>query len=124
MKKYKRKFFRFDCQCFGEARFGDNQLERFLVKDISCEGLRIVVHNRYLNIGSIIEIRVDVPWKKVPPLVKGEVKWISPESKSTEIGLKLSPMDNGIKTELMDYAYSVWHNNMLNRQGSLRNSSY
>jgi hypothetical protein len=108
----RRKYFRFGCSCFGEARFENTSVEKISIKNISYEGLKILTGKRKLSVGDDIEVRVDLPGERVRPLVKGKIRWINTEKEGTELGVKLHKMAKSIKRELIDYGFSVWRDRL------------
>ena len=112
MREERRKYFRFGCSCYGEARFDKSSIEKISVKNISCEGLKIIAGRRSLSIGDHIEVRLDLPGERIPPFLSGQVRWINPDEESTELGLHLSEHDKETKRELIDYGFSVWREGM------------
>ncbi len=108
IREERRKHFRFDCSCFGEARYQKGSVEKISVKNISSEGLKILTSYRELSVGDRIEVRVDIPGKKVPPLISGQIKWIDIQKESTELGIQLKETDKETKKDLTDYGFSVW----------------
>jgi len=79
IREEQRKYFRFGCSCFGEVRFKNKSVEKVSVKNISSEGLKIIAGNRELSVGDQIEIRLDIPGERIPPLVSGRIKWMNPK---------------------------------------------
>jgi len=112
VEQERRKYFRFGCSCFGEARYHNNSVERISIKNISYEGMKIITSNRELALGENIEVRVDLPGEKVFPLVSGKIKWINAEEVSTELGLQFDSIDKVKRIELIDYGFSVWRDRM------------
>ncbi len=112
MREERRKHFRFGCSCYGEARFENSSIEKISVKNISSEGLKIIAGRRPLLVGDQVEIRLDLPGKRVPPFVLGRVRWVSSDEESTELGVHLSELDKDTKRELIDYGFSVWREGM------------
>jgi len=112
MREERRKYFRFGCSCYGEARFKNSSIEKISVKNISSEGLKIIAGRRTLSVGDHIEVRLDIPGERIPPFVSGQVRWINSDEESTELGLHLSKLDKDTKRELIDYGFSVWREGM------------
>ncbi|MFW6124368.1 MAG: PilZ domain-containing protein [Acidobacteriota bacterium] len=108
----RRKHFRFGCSCFGEARFENSSVEKISIKNISYEGLKVLIGRRELSVGDEIEVRVDIPGKRVYPLVTGKIRWINSVKEGTELGIKLHNMAQSIKRELIDYGFSVWRDRL------------
>ena len=105
-----RKYFRFPCQCFGEVRFGTNEVHLSLVKNISSEGMGLVVHGIKSCPDSNVEVRLDLPQKKHPLLATGEVKWCSPINHHVEVGVQFDEIDQVTKRALLDYGFNAWCN--------------
>jgi hypothetical protein len=112
IKQERRKYFRFDCSCFGEARFQDTSVEKVSIKNLSIQGLKIVSGQNKIAIGDSIEVRIDIPGEKVPPLVSGQIRWMNKEKESTELGIQLDKTDQHTRRELIDYGFSVWRDRM------------
>jgi hypothetical protein len=108
----RRKYFRFGCSCFGEARFKNSSVEKISIKNISYEGLKILAGRRKLSVGDEIEVRVDIPGESAHPLVTGKIKWVNMEREGTELGVKLHKMNQSIKRVLIDYGFSVWRDRL------------
>lgn len=103
-----RKYFRFPCQCFGEVRFGTKEVQVSLVKNISSEGMGLVVHGIQCCPDSNIEVRLDLPEKDHPLLVDGEVKWSSPINNHVEVGVYFNKIDSETRQTLLDYGFNTW----------------
>ncbi|MCD6516270.1 MAG: PilZ domain-containing protein [Candidatus Aminicenantes bacterium] len=112
MIRERRKYFRFGCSCYGEARFENSSIEKISVKNISSEGLKIIAGQRTLLVGDQVEIRLDLPGEKIPPFVSGQVRWVSSDEESMELGIHLSGLDKDTKRELIDYGFTVWREGM------------
>ncbi|MBD3415129.1 MAG: PilZ domain-containing protein [Candidatus Aminicenantes bacterium] len=112
MRKERRKYFRFDCSCFGEARFQNSSVEKVSIKNLSVQGLKIVSGHQCISIGDPVEVRIDIPGRQIPPLVSGQIRWIHEEPESTELGIQLNELNNDTRRELMDYGFSVWRDRM------------
>lgn len=105
-----RKYFRFPCQCFGEIRFGTKEVQLSLIKNISSEGMGLVVHGIQCCPDSNVEVRLDLPDKKHPLLVVGKVKWSSPINNHVEVGVHFDKIDSVTRQALLDYGFNAWCN--------------
>ena len=103
-----RKYFRFPCQFFGEVRMGSKDIEKVLIQDISCGGIRMLVQKVDPLLNPNIEVRLDFPRKPAPLLLSGEIIWSNRVEHSLEIGIKFENVDDDIRKELQDYGFSVW----------------
>jgi hypothetical protein len=103
-----RKYFRFPCQCFGEVRFGTKEVQLSLVKNVSSEGMGLVVHGIRCCPDSNVEVRLDIPDNSHPLLVEGEVKWSSPINHHMEVGVQFDRVDSDTKRVLLDYGFNTW----------------
>lgn len=108
----RRKYFRFECSCFGEARFKNSSIEKISVSNISYEGLKIFAGQKKLSVGDEIEVRIDIPKKSVHPLVLGKIKWINTKKEGIELGVKLHKINKSARRELIDYGFSVWRDRL------------
>jgi hypothetical protein len=115
MRVERRKYFRFGCSCYGEARFENSSIEKISVKNISSEGLKIIAGRRTLSVGDQVEVRLDIPGERIPPFVSGQVRWVSSDEESTELGVHLSKLDKDTKRELVDYGFTAWQDCMLTK---------
>lgn len=103
-----RKYFRFPCQCFGEVRFGTREVQLSLVKNVSSEGMGLVVHGIQCCPDTNVEVRLDLPEQNQPLLVEAEVKWSSPINHHVEVGLQFNQIDSATKQALLDFGFNTW----------------
>jgi len=76
--------------------FGAKGWKDCLITEMSPKGMRLNFYTRKkINIGSIISLRIIVPPKSKPVMVKGILRWIAKKKDYFVGGIKLSRIDRG-----------------------------
>jgi len=113
MGEEKRKFLRFEClipiefiriegRVLGEGR-------KACLDEISREGIRLVMDvDLKFAPGTEIDLKVNIPDRKLTSNVCGEVMWVRPKGERYELGVRIKDMDKAIKSELLDLGYEKW----------------
>ena len=120
MSEEKRKSFRSQCVLPAELvkiEGKDNLVKKTTAQDISDEGLKLTISSN-LNPGSILELRLYLPEKKLSASLIGEVTWSKAVGKKFEVGLKIKEMDKKLKDEILDWVFPGW---LEKQQGSKEN---
>lgn len=101
----KRRYFRFDTSVDLEYRaltlnpiFG-----KALARDLSREGLRIAARDTF-EVGSTVELRLDVPGDNLPVFVTGKVAWAD----GVEAGVRFTKISHDDRARMLEYAYRQW----------------
>lgn len=103
-----RKFFRFSCQFTGEVRFGNKNIEKASIKDISHGGVGLSIQNMRFCPDPQVEVRVDLPENDGPLLVSGKIKWSHSDRNRMEMGIELDPIDTETKWKILDHVFAFW----------------
>jgi hypothetical protein len=114
MSEDKRKFLRFECLIPVEfVRVEGQRLDAgrkmATLDEISREGLRVVM-DVDLNFapGAEVDLKVNIPDRRLTSNVCGEVMWVRPKGKRYELGIRIKDIDKVIKSELLDLGYRNW----------------
>ena len=110
MGKERRKFLRFECLLPAElvrVNGKDHIGRKIEARDFSREGLKLSI-NFDLEMGSDMEVKLHIPEKKLSVPVKGEIVWVKSVDNRLEAGLKIKEMDNGLKSEVLNWIFPRW----------------
>ena len=110
----RRKFIRFPVRL--SARYSKENQDKWnkcSIINISREGMGIVVFlKEKIPLGSILNLKVDVPGKKAPIFVSGTLTWIKAIKEDPEFsyksGVQINTIDSEDKWTLLDYSYEAW----------------
>jgi len=112
MTKEKRKYFRFACPLpvhLIQVEGGKRIVRKAVLNEISREGLKLTSNfSPTLKPGSEVKFKLNIPDKQLLSRISGEVVWTKLRGKKSEVGVQIRDMDKGLKSELMDLAYSKW----------------
>jgi len=108
MNEDNRKFKRFDCFFSGEAKLKNKCFVLSSIREFSREGIKLAINNYKSKPGQKIEIRVNIPWRKAPALIMGQVCWNHSKGIGKDIGVRISKLNNSVKSEILDYCYNSW----------------
>lgn len=114
MEDEKRKYLRFECLVpveFVRVEGAEDGMEhsQALLDEISREGIRVVMKmDPNFDPGTEVDLKVDIPERRMTTRVCGEVIWVKPKGKLFELGLRIKEMDKTTKSELLDLGYRQW----------------
>jgi hypothetical protein len=111
MTKNRRKSQRFECLIPSEVlKLGDKQslIERAIIRNISVEGLKLVV--RYVDPapGSRAKVVLYVPDKKLITPLSGEIVWSKYTENVLDIGIKIKQIDPQAREEILAWLFPKW----------------
>jgi hypothetical protein len=111
MIEEKRKFQRFECLIPSEVlKLGDKQslIERAIIRNLSAEGLKLVV--RYVDPvpGSRAKLVLYVPDKKLITPLSGEIVWSKYTENVLDIGIKIHQIDPRAREEILAWLFPKW----------------
>jgi len=110
MSEEKRKSIRSQCVLPIEVvkiEGKDNLIVRTTAHDFSDDGLKLTV-NVNINPGSVMELKLYVPEKKLFTLLSGEITRVKSVDNKLEVGLKIKEMDERLKKEILDWVSPGW----------------
>jgi len=110
MSEEKRKFFRSQCVLPAEVKKiegKDNLIDRTTAHDFSDEGLKVTISFN-INPGSLMELKVYLPEKKISTILSGEIMWVRSADEKLEAGLKIKEMDKKLKKEILEWVFPGW----------------
>lgn len=111
MTKDRRKSQRFECLIPSEVlKLGDKRslIERATIRNISVEGLKLVI--RYVDPvpGSKAKVMLYVPDKDITVPVSGEVVWRKYTENVLDIGIKIKEIDPQVREEILAWLFPPW----------------
>ncbi len=80
--------------------------------DFSREGLKIVIPSAKILKDNPVELKVYLPNRPAPVSFKASVVWIKDKDDGSELGIKITDISSKEKSELLEYVYNVWKENM------------
>jgi c-di-GMP-binding flagellar brake protein YcgR len=106
----RRKFIRFDIPLNVELMLlGDTSgYTMGVTRNFSREGLALVSQNFDLKPKETIHLRLNLPEKDTFVPVWGDIMWKKQLETKCWAGIKFREMDKETKSEILDYAYSLW----------------
>ena len=81
---------------------------RAKVKDFSDEGLKLSLNFSKLKPGSILDLKIYLPEKKIITLLSAEVTWNKYSTNTLELGLKIKDIDKDVKEEILTWIFPRW----------------
>jgi hypothetical protein len=81
---------------------------RVKVKDFSDEGLKLSLNFSKLKPGSIVDVKIYLPEKKILTLLSAEVTWNSYTANTMDLGLKIKNIDKDVKEEILTWVFPRW----------------
>jgi hypothetical protein len=111
MIKEKRKSQRFECLIPSEVlKLGEKKslIERAIIRNISVEGLKLVV--RYVDPvpGSRTKVVLYVPDKKLITPLSGEIVWSNFKENVLDIGIKIKQIDPEEREKILAWLLPKW----------------
>ena len=106
----KRKSFRSKCLIPADvikAGGKDDLVERTTVHDFSREGLRLCI-NFNLKPGTLIDLKLFVPEKKITTSLLGKVTWTKCMEDKFVVGVKIVQMDEKAKEDIQNWVFPGW----------------
>lgn len=110
----RRKFIRFDAKMDVEYRMRTNtEVEGITsTSNLSKEGVGMAI-NRKLNLGTELEMKLQVPGDAMPIFAQGRVAWCRKlQEEDFGVGVRLTRMDSFDRGRLLEHAYGQWLNLM------------
>ncbi len=110
MKKEKRKSTRSQCVLPAEVikiEDKDHIAIRTTAHDLSDDGLKLTV-NLNIDKGSIMDLKLYLPEKKLSTLLSGEIIRVKSIDKRLEVGMRIKQIDDRLKSELLSWVFPRW----------------
>jgi hypothetical protein len=110
----KRKFLRFDVPLFLKFKPSKDSTKFCfgLTRNFSREGVCFDSEYFESNPDDTIELRIEVPEQNMYVSAFGKVVWTKRVGERCISGVKIVAMDKEGKSEILDYAYNLWLNEM------------
>ncbi len=106
----RRRFIRFSIvlKAIIEIEVNGEAPSQAKILEFSRDGLRLFIPKGNLFDNQLVKLRVYMPNRALPILLKGAVKWMKPKDDGWELGAKIEHVNNEDKSEILDYAYKLW----------------